>query len=108
MKDGERGVYKRVGGDFYGILKLRIFFFRSRSPNKIIFLHSFFLLRDCGLLLSQKNSLMFLLIDPQIRILHKILLLLSILILRHGPKIEILILCPRLGLLPFFLFLLTL
>lgn len=52
---------------------------------------------------GQKDGIVFFLIDPQIGILHEVLLLLSVLVLRHGPKIKVLIL-SRLRLFSFLFF----
>ena len=54
-------------------------------------------------LLSNKRWLCLLLIDPKIRILNKIFLLLSIVVLRHRPKIKILVLSSILRGINFFL-----
>lgn len=121
---GEGVIWEKIGGqtwrmeglkrdkgindlNFYAILRVWNYFSIEITQYNHVPFRSFLLPRGSGLLLSQKHSLMLLLVDPQIRILHEILLLLSILILRHGPEIEILIL-SRLGLLPLFFLLLAL
>ena len=44
------------------------------------------------MLLSEEGALMVLLVHPKIGVLHEILLLLTIVVLRHRPKVKILVL----------------